>query len=200
MPPTTVRHPLGLPAGSVRTILALMITAMIWLLLLVGPSKQLTIPLNHHFLMFLVMLVFVSHRPQTADDEPLTPMGIPIVLVRLFILFGTAAVLGYLYFKHRADLWKILTPPADQLENWPGFLLAMGGGFGVGYLTRLGPWKDTFVYQDLQAWVSILAMLGLIAELIIRLFINPNLRQEFDTFPWECLLTGLIAFYFGSRG
>ena len=55
--------------------------------------------------------------------------------------------------------------------------------------------------MDLQAWVSLLAMLGLGAEIVIVLFINPSLKTDLklDLSTWECVLTGIVAFYFGSR-
>jgi len=58
----------------------------------------------------------------------------------------------------------------------------------------LPPW-----FQDLMAWVSLLAMLGLGAEVIIRLVINPTLSQPLSLPPWEGILAGLVAFYFGAR-
>jgi hypothetical protein len=200
--PIPTRHPLGLPAGSVRTILALMITGLFWLVVALPPERNVVIPLNHYFLMALVMLMFVSHKPHADADEVLAPFGLPITLFRLLIVLGTAALFAWLFHREHEQLFDRLTPRPEQLQHWTGFMLSLAGGFGLGYLTGLGPWRKSSVFQDLQAWVSILAMIGLGVELIIRVFINPNLSQErnFDTFPWECALTGVISFYFASRG
>jgi hypothetical protein len=200
--PRPTRHPLALPAGSVRTIIALMITGLFWLVVALPPERNVVIPLNHYFLMALVMLLFVSHKPSHDADEVLAPFGLPIGLFRIAILLGTVALFAWLWHREGEQLLERMTPRKEQLEHWTGFMFSLAGGFGLGYLVRLGPWRNSAVFQDIQAWVSILAMIGLGVEFIIRVFINPNVSQErgFDTFPWECALTGTIAFYFGSRG
>src|SRR5262249_2282695 len=92
-----VRHPLGLPARRVRSILALMIPSMFCLLAPLPDEKQTPIPLNHSFLLALVMLVFVSRRPHSDADDHLKPFGLSIILFRAVILFGTAAILVWQY-------------------------------------------------------------------------------------------------------
>jgi hypothetical protein len=59
----------------------------------------------------------------------------------------------------------------------------------------VSPW-----FQDLLAWVSILAMLGLGIDFMIRLFINPTLQAgQLDLPFWEGELASMVAFYFGVR-
>ena len=47
------RHPLGLPAGSVRAILALMILGLIWTLVALQTTQDITTPIYLYYLMFL---------------------------------------------------------------------------------------------------------------------------------------------------
>ena len=60
-PPPVYRHPLGLPAGSVRATLALIIVGLFWLLLVIQPDKPVQVPLYLYFLMGLVLHFFGSH-------------------------------------------------------------------------------------------------------------------------------------------
>jgi hypothetical protein len=56
-------------------------------------------------------------------------------------------------------------------------------------------------FQDVLAWLSLLAMLGMVVEFLIHLVINPNLAPERQLHlpHWEGFLAGLVAFYFGAR-
>jgi hypothetical protein len=78
-------------------------------------------------------------------------------------------------------------------------VLASVGAFTVGYLVRLGPWRNTPGFQDCLASLSLVAMLGLVAETIIVVFIKPNSLQGLDLKGWEAILTAVVAFYFGAR-
>src|SRR5919199_967701 len=60
------------------------------------------------------------------------------------------------------------------------WLLLLTGGFLLGWVTRLGPWRRAYWFQDIQAWVSMLAMLALGAEIVIQIFINPTLEQSLN--------------------
>ena len=66
-------RPLGLPPGSVRGMLSLMIMAMAWLLLLLPDSSSVTLPLNVYCLLPLVLLFFFSHGKSIADSSDPTP-------------------------------------------------------------------------------------------------------------------------------
>jgi hypothetical protein len=73
-----------------------------------------------------------------------------------------------------------------RLANW---LLAGPQG--------LPPW-----YQDTLAWVSILAVLGLAFVVIYYLVINPSVPTERRVelpVPLQLTLSGIVAFYFGTR-
>jgi hypothetical protein len=71
--------------------------------------------------------------------------------------------------------------------------------FTLGYIVRLGPWRSSPGFQDALAALSLVAMLGLVAETVIVVFINPNLLHGLDLRVWEAILTGAVAFYFGAR-
>lgn len=117
-------------------------------------------------------------------------------------MVGTIAGVALHYYLHREHAWRRLQPDVDQLRaQWLYLLIALLGGLGLGWLIGRGPWRRSAVFQDLQAWVSLLAMLGLVVEMIIVLFINPNLGSDLklNLTIWESVLTAIVAWYFGSR-
>jgi len=56
-------------------------------------------------------------------------------------------------------------------------------------------------FQDLEAWVALVALFLLGAVVIVRLVINTSLPLEsrLDIPNTEAVLTGLVGFYFGAR-
>ena len=199
-PPVTPR-PLGLPPGSVRGMLSLMIMAMAWLLLMLPDSSSVTMPLNLYCLLPLVLLFFFSHGKSIAESSDVTPspLHLPGGTLRLLILGGTIAVIAYLYFNHPDRLHDRLKPTAEQLKLWPTLMGAIVGGLIVGYLFQYFPFHDHWFMQALQAWLAILTMFIMLAEVVIQAFIAPQLAQEINMANWQWLVTFLAAFYFGSR-
>jgi hypothetical protein len=193
------RYPLGLPAGSVRAVLALMIAGLFWLLLVLPEGNEVPVPLFLYFLLGLIMLFFGSHGHTIGRPFGGHPLHLPRGSIRGLILLGTAAVLAWLYYAHPDRLQSRLKPEPSQLGQWPILLLTAVGAFTAGYVIRLGPWRNTAMYQDVLATISLLAMLGLAAETILVVFINPSLFQGIDLSTWEVVLTAVVAFYFGAR-
>ncbi|MFL5342724.1 MAG: hypothetical protein ACJ8F7_21540 [Gemmataceae bacterium] len=196
------RHPLGLPAGSVRATLALIISGLFWTLLLIPDDKAVPIPLFLYFLSAMILLFFFAHGKTISGEEgQKPPWGLPSGSFRILILLGTGVAVGLHYYLYGHWPLQRLKPQPDQLSQWPTLLIALLAGLGLGWLFGRGPWRRSAVFQDLQAWVSLLAMLGLGAEIIIVLFINPSLKADvkLDLTTWECVLTGIVAFYFGAR-
>ena len=94
-----------------------------------------------------------------------------------------------------------VTPPAGEheLTQWPHLVMALGGGFLIGLLLRIGPWKWSSWYQDVLAWLSLLAMLFLIVEVVMHVIINPGTSESATGLLWESLVVGMVACYFGAR-
>jgi hypothetical protein len=196
------RHPLGLPQGSVRAFLSLMICVLFWLLLFqpdVPPDSGLPppvpIPLNLYCLLGLVFLSFVTY----AHDRDKVPHALPIFL-RLLILAGTAATIGYLFYSDPIRLQARLTPDRVQLPEWPKFLGATAGGFVVGHLLRYVPGRNTKFFGILQNWLSVVTVLLMVVEIVIHAFIMPTRPEPRAVMlPWECILSALVAGYYGMR-
>jgi hypothetical protein len=196
----TYRAPLGLPPGSVRAALALVIAGLFWGLLLFSEKSD-QIPLYLYFLLCLELVFFVAHGAsigREATGQP-NPWGLPRGFFRVLLIAGFLASVGYRFAQNPEQLVQRLTPAPEQLRHWPYLLLALSGGFGVGRLLRLGPWRTTPAFQDVLAWVSLIAMMALGVEILIVAFVRPNLEKPLDLSVWEYILTGVVACYFGSR-
>src|SRR5687767_12179239 len=104
VPPGSLdRPPLGLPPGSVRATLAVLIGGLFWALLLFADHTQ-QIPLYLYFLLSLELLFFVAHGhtigPE-ATGRP-SPWWFPRGFFRALIVLGFLLTLG----------WKAYQDPA----------------------------------------------------------------------------------------
>jgi hypothetical protein len=199
------RQPLGLPAGSVRALLTFMILGLIWALMLLPEEKDIRIPLYLYYLMFLILgHFFAAHGHSIAGPTTGTasPLYLPRGTLRTLIIAGFLGVLAYRYYLHRnlEDLLKVREPLLQQ----PYLPLVILTGFFVGVLlNRLLGWKLSTApwFQDILAWVALLATLGLSAEVIVQLIINPSVEPEhrLHLHEWHLVLCGIISFYFGAR-
>src|SRR5262249_19319121 len=161
-PPSAYRPPLGLPPGSVRAVLALLIGGLFWGLLLFSDKAE-EIPLYLYFLLSLELVFFVAHGHTIGPEATAqaSPWWLPRGFFRLVIVAGFLASIGWRLYQNPEALLQRLTPSPDQLRQWPYLLLALSGGFALGRLLRLGPWRRTPAFQDILAWVSLVAMLAL---------------------------------------
>lgn len=200
-PAPVYRHPLGLPAGSVRTTLALLIVASFVFLLALPEEKPAVVPMYLYFLLALLLPFFAAHGSSIAGEgggQP-SPWWMPRGTFRWLFALALIGVVAWQYYVNPELLMRRLTPPMNQLSLWPRLLLALAGGFLVGWIIRLGPWRRAYWYQDLVAWVSLLAMIGLAGVIFVEVFVNPNIEQRHELPLVETILVAIVAFYFGVR-
>lgn len=194
------RPPLGLPFGSVRALISLAIGGLFWALVLFSDRSG-QIPLCLYFLLALELLFFTAHGYSIASAKSATasPWWLPAGFFRAVIFLGFAATVAWKYYQDPDRLLRVLTPTPEQVERLPYLLLAVAVGFFVGRLLRLGPWQKTAGFQDVQAWVALLAMLALGAGIVIAVFINPTVTHKIGLTSWEYALTGILTCYFAIR-
>ncbi len=210
-PPVRVRHPLGLPAGSVRALLTLMVLGTVWALLLFAPEKMIKVPLYLQYLTFLVIGSYFGSRGSSPRDKAhreSPPLHLPRGSIRFLIIAGFLGVIGYTIYQ-KPDLMENLD--LGDAKGQPWLPVAIFGSFFVGVvlssMARMalqGPEGMPAWYADVIAWVSIIAVFMLGGGVIYELVIKPTLPDNsFDmrtlTFPWEAILSGVVAFYFGAR-
>ena len=207
--PIKPRHALGLPAGSIRAILALGVLGYLWLLVL-SPAKG-GGPLlagaqaSRAFIYLQVLMVLILAHFYTAHGKTIggavsdrSPLGMPRGSVRFFLL---AAYLGLAYYMYHQKL-NFQIP-----ETGPVFLdlAILVSAFIFGHVSTgmvrgisgtLPAW-----YQDIQAWFALIALLTLGVIVLIRLVINTNVdfEKQIDPEVVEMVLAGFVGFYFGAR-
>lgn len=203
-PSLYMRHPLGLPAGSVRALLTLMVLGIFWTLVVISQTKEVEVPDYLYYLMFLMLGHYFAARGHTnrAGVQETHPLYLPAGTLRFLIIVGFLAVVGWVFYRDPGFFRRLKVADTSYL---PLLVLA---AFFVGLLVSrfservlAGPFGLPPWYQDIQAWISLLAVLGLAVEIIIRLVINPTLKsdEQLRLPGWEGALAAVIAFYFGVR-
>jgi hypothetical protein len=183
VPSPIPRQPLGLPEGSVRALLAIMVFGTIWALLLIHEDKPAPIPLYLYYLMFLILGSYFAarrHHQRPPGVRQAHPLHLPRGTLRFLMIVGFIAAIGWGFYSNPQFLDRLNPPVTEQ----PYLPVVVVGAFFLGVLVaRFGE--------------RVLAGPG--AEVLIRLVINPTLSQPLSLPPWESILAGLVAFYFGVR-
>ena len=188
-------HPFGLPMGTVRGFMSVLICSFFWLVLLVPNANP--APLGHFFLLTLVFLAFASHPLPEGVGSSFLPW-----LMRVLFVGGSAAVVIFMIAKHPHLLKARLTPDAGEMSQWPVLLGTLAGGFGVGLAMRFFIGRRSDMFQTLRSWVGILSIVLLIGETIFQFLIKPGMTEVPgpDIMKvWEGILIAFVACYFGTR-
>lgn len=195
-PVVSDRHPLGLPAGSIRAILVIGIVGG-FLLCISGP-QFIQVPLYLYFLLFGVFLFFASHGRTIAAGGH-SPLFLPAGTLRFLIIGSIIGIVAWQYWKDPQELVKRLQPKDVEQIAWADFIAATAGGFFMGWLISRGPWRNAPAFQDLLAWVALIAFLLMLIEALWKGFIDPNGVRIEHRVVWESILLAVVSFYFGSR-
>src|SRR5262245_52909667 len=154
-------NPYGLPHGTVRGFLSVLICSFFWILLLQDGSTP--APLGHFFLLTLVFLAFASHPVQEARTSSFLPW-----LMRVIFLGGSGVVLAYVAVQHPDRLATRLTPNPAEISQWPVLLSCLGGGFGIALFARFILGRNNEVFQTLRAWIGVIAVVLLLFETLFQ--------------------------------
>jgi hypothetical protein len=197
---TWYRYPLGLPAGSVRALLAFSILGLLWALAL--NERGGTLPDLYLYLQALMMLMlahyFAAHGSSIGNrpgQRP--PLFLPRGSVRLLLIAGVAGLVVW-FGMH----WDEYTQPSKVPLELPFVIL---GGFLAGYLVQrliTRGKQPAFWLQDVEAWIALVCMVGLAGALLFHLFIKPSQDVEWEMNAFELanpILATAISFYIGAR-
>jgi len=209
-PPRNVRHPLGLPAGSVRALLTIMVFGTFCTLLLMPPERRVDVPLYLYYLTFLILGSYFGARGSAPSDKrDLPPLYLPRGSIRILIILAFTGVIGYGIYQDPDFLDKL---KLNDMNKEPWLPVVIFGSFFLGVIVamfaRLALESEEGMpawYQDVLAWLSVLAVLslggGVVYELVIKPTLDPDAFKLSDTlkFPWQAILSGIVAFYFGAR-
>lgn len=193
-----IHQPFGLPQGTVRGFLSVLICSFFWIVMLLPEETPTKIPIAHFFLLTLVFLAFASN-PHIAD------MSLPVLpwIMRLVFVGGSIAVIAYTAYEYPGRLSDRLTPDSAEIKQWPRLLATLSFGFAGGLFLRYVMGPRSHAFMTIRAWIGVLAILCLLLETLIQFAIIPNLSEppnpERGLQFWEASLVGLVAAYFGSR-
>jgi hypothetical protein len=193
-----IRHPFGLPMGTVRGFMSVLICMFFWIFLLLPDDKATTAPLAHFFLLTLVFLAFASHPfPADAQKSEFLPW-----VMRVLFVGGSAAVLIYTAVNYPDRVASRLTPSPADVVQWPVLLGTLAGGFGLGLFLRFVLGRGSDLFQTLRAWFGVISILLLLVETIYQFAIKPSLGDPPgpDAMKiWEGVIIAFVASYFGTR-
>jgi hypothetical protein len=197
---------LGLPSGSIRALLAILIFGTIWALLLAQPGAE--IPDYLRDLLFIIMGHYFAARHRASEDpEPgPPPLFLPRGSVRILLIAGSIAVAVILF--RRGQLTSLdRNPGVVTLLLVGGFLLGVAMNAVMTWWRKRGH-RPSRVVEDLRAIVS-LAAAGLLVFLVLNrlLLLVPPTRIDLLIPPEvrlghlgpEQILAAVVGFYFGSR-
>lgn len=187
-------HALGLPAGSVRALLALGVVGTVSGLIIRDPGT----PLPDHLesLLFVVIGHYFAARGQAVEhpDSGPPPLFLPRGSVRLLLVAALVTV-GVLVFRQDGvqalrGLFTLILAFAFLL----GLLLARVARWVARRRTRPSRW-----FADLQAIVGLLAVTALALQLFVGGVLPGPETLGVGRIGVEQGLAGLIGFYFGAR-
>jgi hypothetical protein len=190
-------HPYGLPMGTVRGFLSILICSFFWIALLYPFENPQHVPLAHFFLLTLVFLAFASQPIHEAQTTAFLPW-----LMRVIFVGGSIAVVIIAASKDPHRMAERLTPSSAELAQWPVLLGCLAGGFGVALTVRTILGRNNELFQTIRAWMGVLAVLMLLFETLFQFVILPSMSDKpgVDTLKiWEGTLIAVVAAYFGSR-
>jgi hypothetical protein len=202
-----VRHALGLPAGSIRAILTLLVVLLMCALILMSPNKKgqaIEIPPYLLYLLFLgVGHFFAAHGSSIAragTGEP-SPLFLPAGFIRLLIIGVLVATTVWKIRAGSDELQKQLTASLEEIPKQPWLPVMMLTGFFLGVVVHMlvGRERTPYWFLDFEAWVALLAVSGLVIAAMIYLIINPNLEDPLEAQGLEGFIAAFVAFYFGAR-
>jgi glucan phosphoethanolaminetransferase (alkaline phosphatase superfamily) len=202
MEPPPRRYALKMPAGSIRAILALAVLGLLALIVFTSLRTDKDVGTLYFYLWGLLFLAianyFTVRSGMTVGPGEFHPLWLPRGSVRLILLVGLGGIIAWLWQNDKTIFTEASTVPL-------GLFIVIPAGFLAGWLVSHAVYlvvgeREPFWYQDVQAWVSIIAMGMLLIELS-ALIINHNLGDEFrkNLSTLDAALAAVISFYFGAR-
>ncbi len=200
--PPEKRAALMLPPGSVRAIHVLGIVGLICAIILLPNSK--TIPPYLIYLLFILLgHYFAAHGVSiaTRDDPAPSPLFLPGGTVRLLIILALCGCIGYRLYYDEAGLKEQFAESLRDLQQQPFLPLAILGGFFLGVILQaiIRQFNKPGWWNDIEAWFSLIALIGLGIAGLIHLIIEPSTDVKVMLPTFSAILGGIIAFYFGER-
>ncbi len=179
--------PLGLPRGSVRALLTLLVVAVVIAQLVRGQEVE---PLWTATLMIALAHYFTSRRPLNLPPDVIrrlaaeghvemeaNPLFLPRYSIRVILVLAFVGLAVYLYRQNR-----LFEPQALSV-------LGVVFAYFLGVVLRFGRFR---VWKDLKAVVVLLVLLYTAGAYLAN-------RPDFVPYQLRDITLGLVLFYCGSR-
>jgi hypothetical protein len=201
------RHALGLPAGSVRAILTLLVVGLVCALVLIpppDPTRPAPLPAYLLYLLFITLGHFFAahgHTIHRRGEGGHSPLYLPGGVIRMVIVVGLVVTFTWQWVNHQELLLQQLKESIESVQQQPYLPLVILAGFFIGVAVRTLVGRDnvSYMWQDIEAWFALLGVIGLCIEILLRLVVNPTLEHPLSLPNWEGFLAAIVAFYFGAR-
>ena len=194
------QHPFGLPLGTVRAFMAVLILANFWMVLL-WPGGDPKPMLGHFFMLPLVLYSFTLSRDPR--PEGMFRRILPFLL-RLLLIAGTVAALAFVVSNGVENYRERLTPDFNEFkEFWMPFSASLGIGLvtGITLNALFGPHGDFF--RTARAWLSVVSMVMLTIELLMFVIHLQSASSDVGFLAflrnYQVVQIGIVSAYFGTR-
>lgn len=194
------QHPFGLPLGTVRAFMAVLILANFWMVLL-WPGDTAKPMLGHFFMLPLVLYSFTLSRDPRSQNfyHRILPF-----LLRLLLIGGTVAVIAFVVSTGVENYREKLTPDFTEFkEYWMPFSASLGIGLMTGIVLNalFGPSGELF--RTVRAWLSVVSMVMLSVELAMFVIHLKSSSGDLGFLGflrnYQVLQIGIVSAYFGTR-
>ncbi len=198
---TTRRAPLGIPRGSIRALLTILVVAFIVVQTARGKdigllwSETLMIMLAHYFTSRRFVELPRDLREQLEAEGKIPadrqPLYLPKHTIRGLIVLSFAGLAWYLYRESR-----LMEPRSLAILGTVGaYFLGILAKIVTGWFSQEGTARPANWWDDMKA----LATLLIVAAAIAVEFLHLQDKLPFTQNQLESTTLGLILFYFGSR-
>jgi hypothetical protein len=199
------RSALGLPAGSVRALLALLVAGMISLLIALPqdrPQPRL-IPPYLFYLLFIAVIHFFAahgHSIRHVRGSP-SPLYLPAGLIRLVILAALVGSVTFAMVRDQPAFLAQMEATLNELKEQPYLPVVILSGFFVGVIVRtlIGQQNRSPAMQDIEAWFALISVMLICIDALIKFVIYTSVWEPPNLPTWEAIIAAVVAFYFGER-
>jgi hypothetical protein len=153
-------------------------------------------------MMLLILAHFFTAHGSTIGGRATgrSPLGLPAGSVRILLVAGYLGLAYYLY--HHRPQFQLPTD-SGSLFILPFVLLTAFflGHVATGVMKFVNRGTLPAWFQDVQAWVALVALFLFAIVVVIRVLINPELSLplQIQIDELELGLAGVVGLYFGGR-
>lgn len=184
-------YALGLPSGSIRALLAVIIFGGIWFWLCLRPEVE--VPAFFRDLLFIIMGHYFASRTKGEPRIGPPPLWLPKGTIRTILVMGFIFTGAVLFYQHRII--------QEGRLNHAGLTLILVSGFlGGVLLNKFTPKHLPRIVEDVRAIAALTA--GVLLLLTVFGMVNvpdTGLERFLLKYKVEDVLAALVGFYFGSR-